>query len=156
MSVSTDGQICYGISFEEDHQFPWDDEKFNGDIKDWWRDVNGFKPPFELYDKDGNYIDGVKPPQSRMDAYFDAGQKWDAAHPLPVSLVNTCSGDCPQYVLAVPSTERKANRGYPEKFSPSDLVVADADVAKLTDFCAKYGIDFTADQLGWWLSSLWM
>jgi len=33
MTVSTDGQICYGILFGEDAIFPWDDEKWDSEIE---------------------------------------------------------------------------------------------------------------------------
>ncbi|KKM61996.1 hypothetical protein LCGC14_1526060, partial [marine sediment metagenome] len=28
MGVSTNGQICYGIMFDEDTEFPWDEDKY--------------------------------------------------------------------------------------------------------------------------------
>ena len=32
MGVSTDGQICYGIVFEEGHEFPWASDEYEKDI----------------------------------------------------------------------------------------------------------------------------
>ena len=53
MGTSTDGRINYGILFEEDFQFPWDeDEKYDGDIEQWWMyKVHGYKNPIELFDE---------------------------------------------------------------------------------------------------------
>lgn len=53
MSTSTDGQICFGVVFEEDYEFPWDDEN---NFEKWWQTVNGFKPSFEIYDDKGEYL----------------------------------------------------------------------------------------------------
>ena len=99
MITSTDGQICYGVAFEEGFEFPWGD----GEIEDWWSyTVHGFNPSFELFDADGNYLNGREPSKDEIRRYFEERQVFDAAHSLPVSLVNYCSGDYPMYALVVP------------------------------------------------------
>lgn len=153
MTVHTDGQICYGVKFEEDYEFPWAAQ--DGDIEDWWRVINGYKPPFELFNADGNYIDGIEPSKARLREYFDARSLWDAEHDkLPVAEVNYCSGEYPMYILAVPSTCNSARRGYPEKFDPATLVVSEEAQAALLAFCEKYGLTYEAGP-AWWLSSYW-
>lgn len=88
MSVSTDGQLCYGILCGEDIEFPWDDQQYDGDIDLWWATICGF-----LYDQE--YLDFL------------------TNHPLPVELVNYCSAGYPMYILAVPLSGTSARRGYP-------------------------------------------
>ena len=36
MGISTDGQICFGVLFEEGYEFPWDCEEYAYDIYIWW------------------------------------------------------------------------------------------------------------------------
>src|SRR3990167_1884691 len=145
MTQSTDGQICFGLMFEEDTVFPWCKEGEDGDIENWWifQTCGKWAPPFELYDEDGEFIGGVEPPQHKKDKYYEAKREFEkkAAPPLPVELVNYCSGDNPIYILAVPSTCRSASRGYPEEFHPMDLKVTQQEIDALIEFCRKFGIE---------------
>ena len=54
MGMSTDGEIHYGIKFDEDFVFPWNTDEFEYDIEEWWQEVGGFQPLFQLYDADGD------------------------------------------------------------------------------------------------------
>lgn len=36
MGMSTDGQLCFGICFEDGFEFPWDNEEFDNSIERWW------------------------------------------------------------------------------------------------------------------------
>jgi len=154
MGVSTNGQICYGIAVEEEHEFPWGAEKYDGEISAWWREVHGFKHSFELFGPDGNYLNGEKPSAEELSAYFAEERKFDEKHPVPVSLVNCCSCDYPQYILAVPRTCMTARRGYPQAFDPQTLSVSDEERAALLDFLGKYLPEIN-EEPQWWLSSLW-
>ena len=59
MVQSTDGQLSYGVVFDEDFEFPWDAEKWEGDIEEWWRDVKGFSNPmYYPFDQEGDYEPG--------------------------------------------------------------------------------------------------
>lgn len=154
MGVSTDGQLCYGANFEE-ASFPWDDEsKYEGDIEAWWRDVNGYKRPFELYDESGEYIDGVEPDKSKISEYYNHSSEWDKENPLPVSLVNGCSVDYPTWILAVPGTEETASRGYPQKLGdmPLDLTVPLDKLKAFIEFLEEH-LEYNRENCGWWLSS---
>ena len=156
MSVSTNGQICYGLLCEDGTKFPWDAEKYAGDIETWWRDVHDYRPSVELYDEDGEYLGGQEPSQAQLDTYFAEYHAWYKAHPLPVELVNYCSDDLPMFILAVPTTCLRCERGYPAQFEPSALTVDIAALGRLEAFCDQYGIEYEIDsQLGWWLSSYW-
>lgn len=156
MGVSTDGIICYGMMFDEGDEFPWDAEPWNGDMNDWWRDINGYKPPFEIYNAQGNYIDGVKPPQGKEDEYWEHRKNWDKQNPMPaIELVNYCSYDYSMYILASASTIKRCACGYPEKLEMPDCVTIDAEEHEqlLTDFCEKYGIE--TKEVWWYLASFW-
>lgn len=62
MGVSTDGQLSYGFSYEEDQEFPWhyydeDEEKtIDLEIDEWWREREGYKPLHDnLWTEKGDY-----------------------------------------------------------------------------------------------------
>jgi hypothetical protein len=154
MGVSTDGQICFGNVYEEGFEFPWDAEPFDGDYEEWWRKERGFQHSFEIYDEEGEYLNGVRPAPESIDAYHKEQLDFDTANPFPLELVNYCSGDYPMWILAVPSSCRSNNRGYAERFNPSELVVTDEEVKVLHDFCVKYDL-IPEEDAGWYLTSYW-
>lgn len=154
MGQNTDGQICYGIDVSEGEELPWEDEEYKGDEEEWWMIESGFKwEGKEPFDEHGNYAQGVKEGDPLIDEYFAARMKWCEEHPLPIEMVNTCSGDCPMWIVAVPGTLVTACRGYPESIDPSTLFNIDPEkLAQWSAFCEKYGIEGEA---GWYLSSYW-
>jgi len=156
MTTSTDGQICFGVLFDEGTEFPWGAAEFDGDIDNWWVEgVHGFKHSFELYDERGGYLGGSEPSAELLDRYYGEKREFEKAlPPLPVRLVNVCHIDYPQYILAIPRTVKKAHRGYPVKFEPSELSVSDAERVALLDFLAKYGL-VSESEPEWYLSSYW-
>lgn len=156
MGTSTNGQICYGIMFEEDFDFPWGDAKYDGDIEEWWKEVSGYvNPHFNPWTEDGDYKEGVAHDDPRIQEYHDHRYDWAQNNPLPIEVVNYCSGDCPMYILAVPSTFESASCGYPTVINTRELVVKDEAEKDLIDFCKKHGIEVDDTSIGWWLSSLW-
>jgi hypothetical protein len=152
VGTTTDGEINFGIVFEEGFEFPWSEED---GIDAWWREVNGYARPFELYDDKGGYLNGVKPDEDKLHEYYRHGNEWDAANPLPVAEVNYCSGNCPMYMLAVPGSNLTSNRGYPKAFDPAELKVAPEQVQSLLDFCERYGIKGEDMEPRWYLTSYW-
>jgi hypothetical protein len=151
MGQSTDGQICFGIKFDEGFEFPWKD-----DLEDFWLEkVLGFQRSFQLFDNDGEYIDGIKPPQSVIDKYLQEKSDFEESHPqCPFELVNYCSWECPEYILAIKRTCKSANRGYPDQFDPSTLTVTKEEIESLIDFCHKHEI-ICESEPAWYLSSYW-
>jgi len=145
MGESTDGQLCCGIMFEDYFEFPWDDE--NVELDEWWREVNNcqVESPFTEW--------GYKPGVTDSGDYWDQLRQWDKENPIPVELVNYCSGDCPAWILAVPSSVRSCSRGDPLKFDPTDLIVTLGEVRKLLKFCEQFKIKAT--EPAWYLSSYW-
>jgi hypothetical protein len=134
MGVSTDGQLCYGIPFPEGFELPW------GDVSEdeWWRQTNGYKPPFMLYNEEGEHLSGVKPPEALFDQYYEHQHEWDKANPFPVEIVNYCSCDSPMYMVAIKGSLKKNNRGFAEEINPSELTVTDEQKQVLLDFIEKY------------------
>lgn len=155
MSVTTNGQICFGIPFGERDDFPWQDDEWEGDIDEWWmRSVCGWKPSKELYAPDGDYIDGRVPSDQEIDDHYREQREFAKRNPLPVQMVNTCSGDYPMWIIAVADVGISASRGYPAMFDPAGLSVTDDQVEALAGFCKRFGLVGEGDP-GWYLSSYW-
>lgn len=157
MGQSTDGQICYGFLFEEGHVFPWDDEKYDGP-EEWWREVNEYENPEpNPFTPEGEYAEGFTDDDPRTKAYFKHIRYWEEDHPLPFEMVNVCSGDFPQYILAIPGTVTRANRGYPVEINPISL--GDFSVEMMQYFCIsmeKFGHGpKSGAEPAWYLSSYW-
>lgn len=164
MGVSTDGQICYGVLLGEEGEgeLPWIDEgESYGDLDEWWLSVVlGFRPSLEIYNEQGDYKDGKEPSKEVIDAYYKERRDFIESHPkIPVEVVNSCSGDYPQWILAIPRTVKKAHRGYPEQFVPGSLKVTQKEHDELIAFCEKHKIEPANANIGtvtgWWLSSYW-
>jgi hypothetical protein len=177
MGQSTDGQLCYGIQFHEGFEFPWE----NYGEEEWWREVNGYKPPFQLYsdDNESGYAPGIKTKnglygrvevedEKLVDSYYEHQHEWDEKNPIPVELVNYCSGECAMYIIALKESFKSANRGFPEVINPEELKVTEEQKQKLLDFCNKYLAEvieeYNSDEYNeekivlepkWYLSSYW-
>ena len=127
MGQSTDGQICYGIPFEEDFEFPWDAEPHEGSFEDWWfQHINGYE----------SWEDASKRGESK--GYFTHRKEFEKLHPCHIDTVNYYSGDYPMWILAVPSSCKSNSRGYPNEFVPEELKVTDKERQKLINFCQQY------------------
>jgi len=150
VSISSDGQICYGLSFDEDTEFPWGEQE----VDEWWREEHNFVPSTKIYDAEGQYIGGERPSKEVMEAYYAEQRAWDAAHPVPVERVLHCSYDYPMVILAVPGTFKNASRGYPEAIDQFALTITDAQREALLSFCREYEIEIPGEPK-WWLSSMY-
>jgi len=165
MGISTDGQLSYGVVFGEEHKFPWDAEEFEGGyIEEWWMAVKGYaNTHYYPFTKDGYYkedapvlidkwgnksLDHSNP---KIQAYYDHRRAWLASNPLPVQLVNYCSGDYPMYLVAVKHIE--CSRGYPTEIDPAFLEVSEEEKQSLRDFLNLAGLE--ANEPKWWLTSYW-
>lgn len=154
MGVSTDGQLSYGIVFEEGFEFPWDYPDFDGDMDEWWMFVNGFENPIESpYTSDGQgYREGFNENSPEIPEYFKNRRNWMESNPLPVELVNYCSLEYPIYLLA--TKHYCASRGYPEEIDPRILLDTTEPKERLKKFVNQYGIQ-TDCEPRWWLTSFW-
>ena len=152
MGVSTNGQICFGVLCEEGQEFPWDE--YDGE-EEWWLKICAFKPSLQVYDLHGNRLPGIT--EAQCDKYWEEKRAFAEAHPLPVELVNYCSGDYPMYILAAKDTCQSASRGNAEEFAPAKLTVTPEQTEQLLDFCRKH-IEWEGGnppEPKWYLSSYW-
>lgn len=150
MGLST-GHLSYGCVFEEGFEFPWGDERYGGDIEDWWRDVKGFTRAVDSpFDEQGNYKPGISEGSPEVSRYYTELQVWGIINPLPVKLVNYCSGDCPMYILA--SKDLRAKGGYSTPVSIGNIKCTDGTHQRLMSFLEEFGI-VPEGEIGWWLSS---
>lgn len=154
MGTSTNGEISFGVVIPEDTEFPWGAERFDGDIEEWWLEEIGFKSTHQPFDEDGEYADGFRPDDPRINAYFDEKRIALEENPVPITLVNYCSGDYPMFVIAVPGVLLTCRRGDPLKISPLDMTCSDQQVKELVTFLGKYGIEHDGEP-GWLLTSYW-
>jgi len=152
MGQSTNAILCHGFSFDEEYEFPWGDGE--EELEEWWHEINGYSPPFELFNKDGNWLDGKEAPQEKVNIYFAAQRQFLREHPLPMALVLHCSGDYPMFILATPSSVMEAYRGYPKMLDPEHLQVNIKELRTLERFCEQWELE--GDGPAWWLVSLWI
>jgi len=82
MSVTTNAIIAYGISLDEDQEIPWETGD-DTEVEEWWLKVNGYEPPFKMFDEHGMWINGVEPPQEKQDVYWNHRRAALEANPLP-------------------------------------------------------------------------
>ena len=153
MGTSTDGLLFYGWCFDEGHEFPWED--YEEDT--WWEKSNGYKPPLELYDERGEYLNGRKPPQAEIMQCYEHKRVWNESHPLPFEVVNYCYCDSPMWAFSIDGTLIRASRGCPEPFDPHQMradEVLEAGVTKVREFCATHGIELPPGPR-WYLASYW-
>lgn len=97
MGSSASATIFYGVLFEPDYEFPWDtkyneetdeEEGFDGDIEEWWRNVNGYVPPSQIpWEEYRNYSRDDFYEKFKVKEYFQHIRDWEKANPLPVDVV---------------------------------------------------------------------
>jgi hypothetical protein len=154
MSVSTNGQLSFGIAFEEGFEFPWDDERFDGEIDKWWRCVRGFTHTTEYpFNEFGDYKPGINSKSPIVDAYYREVHDWEKANPIPIEVVNYCSDSCPMYILA--SEHSFCRRGYTANIDLT-LLMQDEEEARqrLLSFLEEFGIE-TDQEPAWLLTGFW-
>ncbi len=148
MAPSTNGQLCFGILLEEETELPWDDDKYDHCVTEWWRDTNGFPEYKEESFEDGEWRG------EDFDEWLKRRRAFDATCPCPVELVNCCSDSYEMWIVAVPRTCKSACRGYPEEFDPAELTVTPEEAATLVAFCETHKIEYQGNPQ-WLLSSYW-
>jgi len=132
MGVSTDGQLSFGIPFEEGYEFPWDSEKYEGDCEEWWLyEVCNYKNEVEIYDESGEYLNGVKPSEKDIDDFYKKKHSFKEANPVPVTIVTHCSDGCQMVIVAVKDKSYSNARGYPQEIKTEYLIVTDIEKQSL-------------------------
>ena len=147
--MSMCGQICYGISFDEGYEFPWNIKPWGGDHEAWWRDVSGYEGLEYPYAKDGSYKPGFHQDDPRVQEFFKHRRTWDEENPFPLELVYIGDFNSAETILAVTSSLVCAE--YSAPFDPTKLVVYDGARNVLLDFCRMWNIK--SDHPKWWLST---
>lgn len=153
MGISVRGIVCYGVPLEC-NKYPWEADGYDGDIDDWWLSECGYEPQPQIFNADGSWMNGTKPPQEMIDQWFDHLYEFKAQNPILVDLVYYGSGDYHEQILSVVGLGSSADWS-----TPTDLTFVieqmTRDVTKsehyqlFIDFCKKYKIS-TRD-LGWYL-----
>lgn len=149
MGSDAKSSICYGVSFEDGADFPWEDN-----LDDWWLKESGFKPPFELFDEHGEYINGVRPPEAKVDEYYDKKHEWEKQHPVPVDLVYCGSDEGHLTIVAIPSSVIRSDWEEPKELSTNlslQREVGANDLKKFYRFYLKYFK--VIPDLKWYMSS---
>jgi hypothetical protein len=137
MGNNATSRIVYGIQFEEDYEFPWSET--DGDIEDWWVEkICGYKPPFEIFNEFGEFLNGIEPPEEKIDEYFEHKGLFQQQNPLPVAVENYCNYDQPMYIIALPKRFAWSEWGEPEIIEPSKLAITEEERQTVIDFCGKY------------------
>lgn len=154
MGQSTDGEISYGILFDEDFKFPWNKPEFENDIAEWWLYAVHQYPRPTFFNSNGEYLPGYHDDTQEVTEYYTAKFAFRKANPIPVQLVNYCSSTYPMYILALPNVGHVAHRGYPTVFNPAELVITAEQRQALLDFCQTYSIQHE-NEPQWYLSSCW-
>jgi hypothetical protein len=150
MGMYATGTICFGLLIDEDEYdiLPWNSGEVDGE-EEWWTHVNGYMPPFQVYDENGR-LPGITDEQ--VSEYWSHYFAWLRENPLPIDLVNYCHCDYPQYILAIPGSIKNGDAGNPTKLGRDDLTINPESVDSLLTFFSEYGIVVDEDKLGWWLS----
>ncbi len=150
MGVTINGQICYGILFEDRYEFPWDSED-DFYLEDWWCKSQGYKSLYEPFTPEGEWAEGYDESSDLRD-YHDHYAQWKREHPIPVKEVNCCSGDYPIIILAIPSTVMWASCGYPQEFEPiTELIIDSLHLSNFKTFFTITNLEWSEPK--WYLSS---
>lgn len=145
MGCNARAEIRYGYPCAEDAELPWGE-----DIEGWWREINGYKPPFELYTDEGEYIGGKKPNENLIDKYYEHQHKWEEENPLPVMLCFTGSHDYPQTFIALPDAGSETEWGHFLNINDDCMAQKPDRHEVLEKFISDYEIE-TDGEPGWYL-----
>lgn len=156
MGFNVSASLVFGYSFEEGFEFPWCDEDGESDIDSWWLyEVHGYKPPFEIYMDDGNYIGGVEPSKEKLDEYYAHKRGFEekiGETPVKLEFCNTY--DYTSVIIHHPARTFGCWGYEPEEIDPAKLTVPETDKQVLKDFLDKHGIEYEGEPR-WWLSAFY-
>lgn len=138
MGMSVDSYIVFGISFEEEYEFPWD---YQDGMEDWWLNHKGFVPSEYPYTEDGEVKEGLSEEeyQRQFDVYYEEKKRFLASNPVPLATVECGSGEYYQSVLILPHLCMvDSASSNPQKFDPQDLKVSVSDIEKLKALAKEF------------------
>lgn len=135
MGTSTDGILAYGVALHDYDECGIEELPF-----------------MEGHDD----FDDLIAQLAGLPEYGEEGHSWDkkreAVEAFPLELVRHCSGDYPNWILAVRGTVKTARRGYPVALNGSLPTIPKEGITALNEWCEKYGIEKVWD---WYLCSDW-
>ena len=143
MSQNSYANIWFGAPVVEDAELPWENEMYDGDLADWWADVNNCDIELD------NTVDS----DSAWDMYFEQMDDWKQRHPMPVQIVNGGSVSCPYWIIAVAGTVKEASLSDPTKLPTNTMRVTQEQAQDAEQFCTFYNIQLQ-EQFYWQLSLL--
>lgn len=134
--------IAYGVPMEEESFFPWDNEDCEIDFDEWYAyNVQGFIPTKIVYDKQGEYLDGMT--EKDGSNYIKELYSFQKDNLNPFELHMHCSPTFPMYLLAIRGRDLSADRGYPQIVFPDALVTTSPPQEKtnlLMKFIEEYNL----------------
>lgn len=131
MGTSTDAIVAFGFNLGEEwpEALRIEGEEYP-DFEDWIAEHLGL----------GDW---------QVEGYW--ARKREAVNAFPVEIISHCSGDYPEYFIAIRGTQQRASRGYPVKLETGE--VDSSKVQALREFCAQHGIEW--EEPAWHAFSMW-
>lgn len=146
MGMSVDAAISFGL-FVNVGDYLWDEEKEEDrypdfDVDDFWYNiVCGYKPPFEVWNKKGERLEGIM--QDDIDAFYVKFNNFKIKHPNPIGVQYIWNSEHDELVLTYEEFTQTCADGGPEEVNLENLK---KDTAKATEvlkhFCEKMKIPF--------------
>ena len=138
MSNSSTARLSFGVAFKEEFEFPWSDrEKYDDGITNWWKEVNDYVQPPELF---------------TFASIYSHQSKWLELNPVPFEIVR--SGSYEYFISIIATRTMIVDWGETLEVSPiifNKRKVKD-DTKAILDFLKKYSIEHE-DSPKWLLSS---
>ena len=156
MGSSVDGKLSYGAIFNKDTEFPWNKKEFGYNIDDWWlKDVLGWKPPFKLYDENGEYVN-PEITKGKVEGYYNSMIELRDKNPIPVGIAyygffEYMEND--EVMLTVGKTISSYG-GEPTRIDISilDKMVTYKQIGELVEFCKKH-LGCEPKEIGWFMTA---
>ena len=138
MSNSSTARLSFGVAFEEDFEFPWSDrQKYDDGITDWWKEVNNYIQPPELF---------------TFDTIYNHQSKWLKLNPPPIEIVRSGSYE---YSISIIATKTMIV-DWGETLEITSCIFNEKKVEDdskiILDFLNKYNVEHE-DSPKWLLSS---
>ncbi len=153
MGSSASADLWYGIYVsEEDYEFPWSE---HDSIEAWWRELNGYKPPFKRYsNEEGEPLNDGTPDADQVTKYYAVRREWDERNPIPVKPVNTGINDFRMISIAVPGAVHGGGGDCDAtELDLTKLVISPDALDKFNEFVKMYLPDLMENKLAWYLSA---
>lgn len=168
--MSITARLSYGIIFDNDFAFPWRNTpktpwrnvkalwNDNGNnLWSWWTRLQGFSPSLEVWDTDGNYIQGLQESEikKREKLFISEYKAWEnsigAIPDLPIDIISCAHWGSVIMVISDDKLSYESQKhGEPNRIYPIDLELQEDYRKTLVEFCEKYQIEHAKPN--WYLS----